>query len=238
MIENNSHSPIDRIDSHFARHLGCCNENLRTGRIKVVESAPLQFKFAKGYPLPVFAMDFGEAIVYAVQPGMKSLLDGLQTFPRMLDDAMCDFVEQELQPEIGVVEWFRGVRLWLDDLHFIDQEFDEVRDVSETDDRAAAIRARWGGPVFGQIIDGKPASLAAVKLVGQDVWDISIETDSQWRGRGFAKSATSAAAKYIFSQNRLATWATDRDNTASLHTARSVGFRPYALEHGCFLTNA
>ena len=116
---------------------------------------------------------------------------------------------------------------------FTDCSFGEVRDVADRDESAWHMRDTWGGPVFGQIADGKVVTWCAIKPLSDIVWDLSIETHPQYRGRGYAKSTVSAALKHVFANDRLVGWGCDRDNPASLRTALSVGFKHYALDLGC-----
>jgi RimJ/RimL family protein N-acetyltransferase len=103
----------------------------------------------------------------------------------------------------------------------------------DEDDHALLLHSTWGGKVFGQIADGKVVSWAAVKPLSDVVWDLSIETVPEHRGRGYARSAVSAALRHVFASGRLAGWGCDRTSVASLRTALSVGFRRYALDFGC-----
>ncbi|MGB9620497.1 MAG: GNAT family N-acetyltransferase, partial [Armatimonadota bacterium] len=145
----------------------------------------------------------------------------------------CDTLGRALDPMIDVEFWFRGFRLYCDPASFIDRTFGDVRDVSNEDARARQMHGFWGGPVFGQIVDGKAVALCAVKPLSDVVWDLSVETLPNYRGKGYAKSTVSAALRYCLDNGRIAGWGCDRDNTASLRTALSVGFKHYALDFGC-----
>jgi RimJ/RimL family protein N-acetyltransferase len=150
-----------------------------------------------------------------------------------LDDALCDTLQRALDPLINVQFWFRGFRLYCEPGGFIDQSFGEVRDVADQDESAWHMRDTWGGPVFGQVVDGRVVTWSAIKPLSETVWDLTIETRKEYRGRGYARSAVSAAVKHCFENGRLVGWGCDRDNVASLRTALSVGFRHYALDFGC-----
>lgn len=233
-------TPTDAIgilDTHYSRELGCHPGELRAGGLLVVASRNRELRFAKGYPLPVFALDAGEGVVVSVE---ARLLDqateaaaGISA--RCLSQDVCDAFDRLLRSKTAEAEWFQGVRLYLEASAFVESDTAEVREVSADNERASKLRERWGGPVFARIIEGRAVSWAAVKTLSDAVWDISIETLPDHRGHGYAKSAASAALRHVFDCGRLAAWATDRTNTASLRIAESLGFRHYALEMGCFV---
>ncbi|MCE5324210.1 GNAT family N-acetyltransferase [bacterium] len=72
-----------------------------------------------------------------------------------------------------------------------------------------------------------------MKPLSDVVWDPTIQTLPEYRGMGYAKSAVSAAVKYILDNGKIATWGADRTNIASLHTAHALGFQDYGLDFGC-----
>ncbi|MCC6483263.1 MAG: hypothetical protein IT209_00320 [Armatimonadetes bacterium] len=229
-------SAIRVLDEHHASLLGCSAEDLRSGELRVVKSPHRNIRIAKGCPLPAFAMDTGEGTLYSVRPDLCEAVSDAVRSSQNLNEVTCQRVETALAGWVSEVEWFRGVRLWLDTQHFIDCQKNGVVDISESHATGKNLRRIWGGPVFAHLIDGAPVSWAAVKLIGQKVWDVGcVETLPGFRGQSYARSVVSVALKYIFDAGRLACWGTDADNAASLRTARALGFQRYALEHGCFV---
>jgi len=225
------------LDRHYAAEMGCRPEDLRSGKTLVLASEHRELRFAKGFPLPVFGMDTGEGRVISVAPHLaehaRRVL--LRAPSCSLSDEVCEVLENALAPFTAETEWFRGERLYLIPKMFRDREQGEVREASALDDKAAARRRLWGGPVFAQFVDGRAVSRATVKPLSDVVWDLSIETEPEYRGRGYALSAASAAVKEIFRAGKIAMWGTDRTNEASLRTARALGFQHYAWEVGCFV---
>ncbi len=228
---------LQALDRHFAAELGCRPADLRGGRLVVVCSARRDLRFAKGFPLPLFGLDSGEGCVISVAPALlEAASEAARRAPEpRLSDEVCRVLEETVGPLAPGAEWFRGVRLYLTPEDFRDARQSDVREASGLDDRAAAKRLMWGGPVFAQFVDGRAVSRAAVKPLSEVVWDLSVETDPAFRGKGYARSAASAALQAVFAAGKVAAWATDRDNEASLRTARALGFREYALEVGCFV---
>lgn len=228
------------LDGFYAGFLGCSPGDLSTPGLKVVRRALDAIRFAKGRPLLLYGLAKSSGGVLAVGPGrgmrleqamvrLERAIEGAAT----LDDATCSAVEEALAPVIGSGVWFRGVRLFCEPASFLDHRFGEVREIRpEEDDRASLLRDLWQGAVFGQIVGNKIVSRAAVKPVSSEVWDISVETEPDSRGRGYAKSVVSAALVHVFSSGALAGWGCDRTNFSSLGVAHAVGFKPYGLDFG------
>lgn len=227
---------VEALDRHYADLLCCTPEQLNGTCIIVVAHPDMRrIRFAHGLSLAIYAMSKSKGAVFAVKPELAEKLPEVIGIMEncTLDDRLCSEVERRLGPYIDANFWFRGYRLFCEPSGFVDCSFGEVRDVSNEDESAWHMRNVWGGPVFGQIVDGKPVTWCAVKVLSDKVWDLSIETHPDYRGRGYAKSTVSTAVKYCFAHGRLVGWGCDRDNVASLRTALAVGFRHYALDFGC-----
>ena len=226
----------DLLDKHYAAQLGCAPADLDSGRLVVAPNENVGgIRFARGIPLAVYALSKSAGAVISVLPRLEEAAHTAIAgrVPSGLDDDLCGALERALDPMVNARLWFRGFRAYCDSETFIDCAFGEVRKVTTDDEVAIELNRRWGGPVFGQIVDGKAVSWCAVKPLSDIAWDLSIETHPEHRGRGYAKSAVSAAVRHILDSGKLATWGCDRDNPASLRTAISVGFQHYALDFGC-----
>ena len=224
----------DLLDSFYAESLGCSPEDLNAGKLIVVESDTRSIRFAKGIPLVLYALARLGGAVISARPGHRAAVEQAVRGSSAMDDVTCDAIERAICPLVSVKFWFRGVRLFCEPDSFLDCAAGDVREVLPDDDEhALLLHRKWGGKVFGQIAGGSVVSWAAVKPLSDVVWDLSIETLAEHRGRGYAKSALSAALKHIFANGRLAGWGCDRTSVASLRTAQSVGFRHYALDLGC-----
>ena len=224
----------DLLDSFYAESLGCSSEDLDAGKLTVVESDTRSIRFARGAPLALYALAKSAGAVISARPGHGVVVQQAVRGASALDDVTCDALERAVTPLVSVKFWFQGFRLFCEPDSFLDCATGDVREVLPDDDEHALLLHRtWGGKVFGQIAGDKVVSWAAVKPLSDVVWDLSIETLPDYRGRGYAKSAVSAALKHIFTNGRLAGWGCDRTGAASLRTAQSVGFRYYALDFGC-----
>ena len=226
-------SSTDILDRYYAGELGCSPSDLNSGKLVIVTSDHREIRFAKGTPLPLFSLAKGNGAVISVRPGLEKAVETALDNASSLNTDACDTVERIVNPLVNVRMWFRGNRLFCEQSSFIDQQDGTVECVTHTDEHARSLHQKWNGEVFGQIVDDIVVLWAAVKPLSDVAWDLSIETHPDYRGHGYAKSAVSAAVKFIFENGKLATWGTDRTNIASLNTARSLGFQNYALDFGC-----
>ncbi|MEN6355934.1 MAG: GNAT family N-acetyltransferase [Armatimonadota bacterium] len=225
---------VEQLDRFYSSALGCAPEALNSGRLVVVECEQITgIRFAKGSPLALFSIGKGTGAVVSVMPDLYEATTNALASADTLDGNACRTLESVLTPIIKPQFWFEGCRLYCDSESFIDLAKGDVRDVTNMDETAAGIHARWGGRVFGLIADGKVVSWAGVKPLSDVGWDLTIQTLPEYRGMGYAKSAVSSAVRYILDNGKIATWGTDRTNIASLRTAHSVGFQDYGLDFGC-----
>jgi len=229
-----SESAVDLLDAFYAGSLGCSPHDLNAHGLTVLESDVRSIVFAKGGPLALYALAKSGDAVIAVKPGLGPVVKEAVQGAVALDDPVCETIEAAVSPQVNAGSWFRGVRLFCGPDSFRGCATAGVREISPgEDERALLLQRRWGGKVFGRLVDGRVVSWAVVKPLSDVVWDLSIETLPGHRRRGYAKSAVSAALEHIFANGRLAGWGCDRDGAASLKTAASVGFKHYALDFGC-----
>ncbi|HEY2594537.1 MAG TPA: GNAT family N-acetyltransferase [Chloroflexota bacterium] len=98
------------------------------------------------------------------------------------------------------------------------------------DDDAAALhlRNRFDGAIFGvRGPHGRLVSWCAIKIKSEQVWELAVATESDYRGRGYARDVVAAAARYSLDQGRLPIYVHDRDNGTSAFVARATGFQLY-----------
>ena len=224
------------LDRHYAEQLGCAPEDLNSGRLVVVGNDKVgAIRFAKGVPLVLFSIAKGGGAVISVRSCFKGKVEEVirKAGASSLDDGLCDAIESAIGPSVDEPLWFRGHRLYCEPAGFVDQSAGIVRNVTADDPHAGELHAKWGGEVFGLVADGMVVSWAAIKPLSDLVWDLSVETLPDHRGRGYAKSVVAAAVRHILANGKLAAWGADRTNIASLATARAVGFQDYGLDFGC-----
>lgn len=225
----------DMLDRHYAEELGAHPRNFDSGAICVVSHDTTLIHFAKGRPLLLFSIERPNGTIVSVLPHLtdraREAVSGM--VGHILYGDIWESIITSVSPLAGDCSWFMGVRLYCDPEHFIDCTLGEVLDVSNYPGRPCELAGQWKGPVFGQMVDGIPVSLAAVKPLSDVVWDIRVETLAEYGGRGFAKSVVSVALKYIFENGRLAGWGAERSNIGSLGVANANGFRHYGYDYGC-----
>jgi len=106
---------------------------------------------------------------------------------------------------------------------------DRAELIDPEDPAALHLRTRFDGAIFG--VRGprnRLVSWAALKVKSDDVWEIAVATEADYRGRGFARDVVSAAARHTLDNGRLPTYIHDRDNSTSGFVARATGFLLYA----------
>ncbi|MGA7923219.1 MAG: GNAT family N-acetyltransferase [Thermoplasmata archaeon] len=96
--------------------------------------------------------------------------------------------------------------------------------------RGAPLPSEWlsVGVAAGAITGGRLVGLVgAPNLRGRFV-NVGADTLAAYRGQGIARAATCRVAREVLRRGRTPVWSTGEANLASLHVARSVGFREHA----------
>lgn len=234
-----TNNTIEQLDNFYSNALGCTPADLNSGRLTTIAYEQISgIRFAKGSPLALFSIGKGSGAVVSVLPSLYDTAISTLSSSSTLDDDACRVLEAALTPIVQPEFWFEGSRLYCDVTTFIDLTKGDVRDVTYMDETAAGIHAKWGGRVYGQIVDGKVVSWAGIKPLSDVGWDLTIQTLPEYRGKGYAKNAVSAAVRHILDNGRIATWGADRTNIASLRTAHALGFQDYGLDFGCVCANS
>jgi GNAT superfamily N-acetyltransferase len=222
----------NRLDRFYATALGCSPGDLRAGGAAVVEGDLDSIWFAKGAPLMLYGLVTPEGAAIVARPGLGAAVERAVRGSCAAAESMTGAVRESMRALAVAGTWFEGVRLYCEPDSFVDLSCGSAVEVPAGCVPGVAADHEWGGAVFGLTIDGRVVSRAAVKPLSDAVWDLSVETLTQYRGRGYAKSVVSAAVKHILARGVLAGWGCDRTNAASLRLARSVGFRQYAFDLG------
>lgn len=83
-------------------------------------------------------------------------------------------------------------------------------------------------PCAGVFADGQLVALAGYEIWGGEIAHISIVTDPEFRGRGFAQSAVACIASHGIAAGLLPQYRTLESNAASIRIAETLGFLPFA----------
>jgi RimJ/RimL family protein N-acetyltransferase len=106
---------------------------------------------------------------------------------------------------------------------------DRAELVADDDSAALHLRTRFDGPIFAvRGPHGRLISWAALKLKSDRVWELAVATEPEYRGRGYARDAVSAATRFTLEQGHQPIYIHDRDNGSSAFVARATGFQLYA----------
>ena len=81
-----------------------------------------------------------------------------------------------------------------------------------------------GGIVAGAVVRGRLVALAYTSAITASYSNVSVATDEDWRGMGFASAAASIVARRIQERGLTPVWSSGEDNTASLRVAAKLGF--------------
>jgi GNAT superfamily N-acetyltransferase len=87
-------------------------------------------------------------------------------------------------------------------------------------------RAMDAGVVMCARCEGSLASFAYASAHTETLFDVSIDTEESFRGRGLAKLAAAALIEIERLAGRRPVWGAYEDNEASLAVARALGFAP------------
>lgn len=89
-----------------------------------------------------------------------------------------------------------------------------------------------GGIAYGVVVDGTVVSVATsigCGVMEDAIAHIGVDTAPDWRRRGYAKTAVAHVVAHVTDKGGEAYYGCFPGNTASMATARSVGFVPYAV---------
>lgn len=81
-------------------------------------------------------------------------------------------------------------------------------------------------PVAASFVDGKPVSFCYAGAVTESLWDISIDTLSAYRRRGYAARCVTFMIRYMRTRGKQPVWGALENNPASWRLAEKLGFVP------------
>lgn len=81
------------------------------------------------------------------------------------------------------------------------------------------------GKGYCVVINDTVAAWAFSAAISDEEVDIGVETNENYRGMGFASTASIAMINYILAQNKKPVWACHFQNTASAKLAEKIGFK-------------
>jgi len=81
-------------------------------------------------------------------------------------------------------------------------------------------------PIAAAWIGGRPVAFCYPVLQSETLWDVSVDTLPEFRGRGMAGRAARAMIRHMRGSGKAPVWGAVETNTASLSVARQLGFEP------------
>lgn len=248
MPEHTTHT-FPLVDQYTGIHMDVGLSALGPGRVEVVEtSRRLRKEQSYGFIHAlwwIWLMDGRSAV--SVPPGAGETLTAIVAEARTAEDLRDPDIAERLKPPVNDVLCRAGLA-----------EADRVlRSLSFACNASLLRRHRYGhcrrltddsippaeglslpdhcfpdGIVYGVVADGAVVSVAFAHRSGcmeDQIADLGVETAPAHRRRGYAKTVVSAVVEHVTRGGGEARYACNPGNEASIATARSVGFVPYAI---------
>ncbi|MDQ6670005.1 MAG: GNAT family N-acetyltransferase [Chloroflexota bacterium] len=221
------------LDTYAEDVLACPPAVARRGGVHLLPTPRRGLPAWHGYSLPIVALSFAPGAVVAFRPDLGDQLRaelGSDSHQQYLDGPafrrLWRAIQRCMPNAFTLAGDFRAAdaATFSPSANMLRAEY-----IAEDDAGALHLRHRFDGAVFGvRGPHGRLVSWAALKLKSDRVWEIAVATESDYRGRGYARDVVSAATRFTLEHERLPIYIHDRDNGPSAFVARSVGFQLYA----------
>lgn len=103
------------------------------------------------------------------------------------------------------------IKITDDNVHLLENSFDYM--LSEL---------QFWEPCFAKFVNGKAVSICFSSRIAAESHEAGVETLSDYRGKGYAAEVVAAWAADIYKINRIPTYSTSWDNTASQSVAKKL----------------
>lgn len=110
-------------------------------------------------------------------------------------------------------------RITTDNVHLLKNSFDYM--LSEL---------QFWEPCFVKFVDGNAVSICFSSRIASTSHEAGVETLPHFRGRGYASDVVAAWAAAIYEMNKIPTYSTSWDNTASQSVARKLRCELYGAD--------
>jgi RimJ/RimL family protein N-acetyltransferase len=221
------------LDTYAETVLACPPSLARTGGVHLLPTPKRGLPAWRGYTLPIVALSFAPGAVVACRPDLAEPLRaelGSDSRQQYLDGPAFRRLWRAIQRCMPNAFTLAGDFRAADAATFSGSDtMARAEHIAEDEPAALHLRTRFDGEIFGvRGPHGRLVSWAALKLKSDQVWEIAVATEADYRGRGYARDVVSAAARFALDHNRLPIYLHDSDNSSSAFVARSVGFQLYA----------
>ena len=213
--------------------LTCPPTLARRGGVHLLNAPARGLPTWHGYTMPIVGLSFAPGAVIACRPDLLERLRGelgSDAHQAYLDGPAFRRLWRAIQRCVPNAFTLAGDFRAVDGATFSPSAtMDRAEHIAADDPSALHLRTRFDGEIFGiRGPHGRLISWAALKLKSDQVWELAVATEADYRGRGYARDVVSAASRYTLDQGRLPTYIHDRDNGTSGFVARAAGFQLYA----------
>jgi GNAT superfamily N-acetyltransferase len=221
------------LDAYAETALACPPVLARGGGVHLLAERARGLPIWHGYTLPIVGLSFAQGAVVACRPDLLDKLRGelgSDVQRPALDSPAFRRLWRAIQRCAPHAFTLAGDFRVADADTFLPSSTEhQAEHIAEDDPTALHLRTRFDGAIFGiRGPHGRLVSWAALKLKSDQVWEIAVATEADYRGRGFARDTVSAAARFSLDQGRLPIYIHDHDNGTSRFVARATGFQLYA----------
>lgn len=223
---------VRTLDLYSENVLMCAPTLARGGGVHVLSQAARGLPAWHGFTMPIVGLSFAQGAVIACRPDLVERLRGelgSDIRQRYLDGPAFRRLWRAVARCCENAFTLAGDLRAASSSTFVAPATLDRAELIEQDDSAALhLRTRFDGAIFGvRGPRGRLVSWAAIKLKSDSVWELAVATESDYRGRGYARDVVAAAAQYTLDQGRLPIYIHDRDNSTSAFVARAIGFQLY-----------
>jgi GNAT superfamily N-acetyltransferase len=223
---------IHTLDHYAEAVLTCPPELARRGGFHLVSEPRRGLPAWHGFTMPIVGLSFSQGAIVAcrpdLEPGLRAAL-GSDAHQSSLDGPafrrLWRAVAKSAPNSFTLAGDFRAASR---STFLPTASIDRAEFMAEDDAASLHLRTRFDGAIFGvRGPHGRLVSWAAIKVKSDEVWELAVATEPDYRGRGFARDVVAAAAHFTLEQGRLPIYIHDRDNGTSAFVARAVGFQLY-----------
>jgi GNAT superfamily N-acetyltransferase len=220
------------LDAYADGVLACPPELARRGGVRLRSESRRGLPAWHGFTMPIVGLSFAPGAVVACRPDLMNRLRG---------ELGSDVHKSSLDGPAFRRLW-RAVARCAPNAFTLAGDFraasastftatptmERAELLAEDDTAALHLRTRFDGAIFGvRGPHGRLVSWCAIKVKSEQVWELAVATESDYRGRGYARDVVAAAARHTLDEGRLPIYIHDRDNGTSAFVARATGFQLY-----------
>jgi RimJ/RimL family protein N-acetyltransferase len=177
-----------------------------------------------------------------LRPAIENLVREGMAQGAALSQANRERIMEVVSARLPIVEVWNDLLHYTDPEHFVPWVEHRVRRISGAAERERQKAERRSGEApfhqaFGIYVKRRLVAYADIATRGDYACSLGVFTEQQFRGRGMAKSAASAATRAILRAGRIPLYSADETNTASLSICRALGYLRFGRDLYCFMAS-